>query len=83
VPNINGSPAKLTFVNIIVGQICLSVNIFGLLMKSGINDGDNDDDDMDNKEGRNGGKKRGDNNDDSSASMGSNSSTSLSDEVVT
>ncbi len=52
-------------------------------MKSGINDGDNDDDDMDNKEGRNGGKKRGDNNDDSSASMGSNSSTSLSDEVVT
>ena len=31
-PNINGYPAKLSFVNIIVGQICLSVNIFGLLM---------------------------------------------------
>jgi hypothetical protein len=53
------------------------------LQKSGINDGDNDDDDQDNEEGQKRGKKRGEDNDDPSTSMGSGSSLSSSDEVVT
>ncbi len=50
---------------------------------SGIDNGDNDDEDKDNEEVQKGGKKWGGKDDDPSASMGSGSSSSLSNEVVT
>jgi hypothetical protein len=51
--------------------------------KSGIDEEDNDDNNKYNKEGQKGGKKQGDDNDDPSTSMGSGSSLSLSNKVVT
>ncbi len=46
-------------------------------------DDDNEDEDEDNKEVQKGGNKQGDKDDDPSASMGTGSSSSLSDELVT